>query len=294
MFVGPLLFMTLSRSRTFILPSLIVASSSAFTLNNQLLPHHHSFLRSHLFQLRSISQIDSVNSETLHQVQGIECREVQIHLDVVGPVVILEATADSQNDLVDMALLTEEELDSMSSDGDKLRLTSGDPYGAVLWPAASAVANHLLTAKDLIVNGKTLQEMTILELGAGTGLVSIAAALGGVPKIMATDYESVPLQLLNFAASNLNLNEDGSSKDITSMEENRREKLSNIDTFLFDICNHDESLPLADLVVAADIMYEPTTGIAMAYRVVEALKAGSRVIVGCSPGRYVHFHEWID
>ena len=239
-----------------------------------------------------------MNSETLHNIQGIECREVQIHLDVVGTVVILEATADSQNDLVDMALLTEEEVASMSIDSDKandiLRLTSGDPYGAVLWPAASAVANHLFTAKDMIVNGKTLQEMTMLELGAGTGLVSISASLGGVPKIMSTNYEYVPLQLLTFAASNINLNGNVGSEDTTITDENRKERLSNIETFLFDICNHDEPLPPADLVVAADIMYEPTTGIAMAYRVVEALKAGSRVIVGCSPGRYVQLDEMID
>ncbi len=32
-------------------------------------------------------------------------------------------------------------------------------------------------------------------------------------------------------------------------------------------------------------MYEPKTGIAMAHRTLEALSAGSRVIIGCSPGR---------
>ena len=54
---------------------------------------------------------------------------------------------------------------------------------------------------------------------------------------------------------------------------------------LFDICDHDTPLPKADIVIAADIMYEPKTGIATAHRTVEALKAGSRVIIGCSPGR---------
>ena len=54
---------------------------------------------------------------------------------------------------------------------------------------------------------------------------------------------------------------------------------------LFDICDHDIPLPKCDIVIAADIMYEPKTGIAMAQRTVEALNAGSRVIIGCSPGR---------
>lgn len=243
-------------------------------------------------QLHSTSVVsDSSNCETLYQVHGITCREVRIDIDIVGPVSILEATADSQNDLVDMALLTEEEVDSMRSSDtsgtESLRLNSGDPYGAVLWPAASAVANHLLTTGDTSIKGKT-----ILELGAGTGLVSIAAALGGMSKIMATDYENVPLELLRYAASHINHKRNCDDSDCTDDQiKERQSKLRNIETFLFDICDHDTPLPTADVVVAADIMYEPKTGIAMAHRVVEALKTGSRVIVGCSPGRYVKvFH----
>ena len=56
-------------------------------------------------------------------------------------------------------------------------------------------------------------------------------------------------------------------------------------TVFFDICDHATPLPKADIVIAADIMYEPMTGIAAALRTVEALKVGSRVIIGCSPGR---------
>jgi len=47
----------------------------------------------------------------------------------------------------------------------------------------------------------------------------------------------------------------------------------------------DTPLPPADIVLAADIMYEPKTGTAMAQRTVEALRRGSRVVVGDSPGR---------
>lgn len=71
------------------------------------------------------------NDETLYQVQGITCREVKIDIDVVGLVSILEATAESQDELVDMALATEEEIASKKDD--RLKLTFGDPYGAVLW-----------------------------------------------------------------------------------------------------------------------------------------------------------------
>ena len=56
-------------------------------------------------------------------------------------------------------------------------------------------------------------------------------------------------------------------------------------TSLFDICNLSVPLPPADIVCAADILYEKSTGIALAKRCIEALERGSRVVIGCSPGR---------
>ena len=38
-------------------------------------------------------------------------------------------------------------------------------------------------------------------------------------------------------------------------------------------------------MVAADIMYEPKTGKAMAHRAIQAIKQGSRFIIADSPGR---------
>ncbi len=51
------------------------------------------------------------------------------------------------------------------------------------------------------------------------------------------------------------------------------------------ICNLSVPLPPADIVCAADILYEKSTGIALAKRCIEALERGSRVVIGCSPGR---------
>ena len=53
----------------------------------------------------------------------------------------------------------------------------------------------------------------------------------------------------------------------------------------FDLCDYKIPLPPADWVVAADILYEPRTGRAMAHRAFEALSRGSRVLIGDSPGR---------
>lgn len=194
-----------------------------------------------------------------HVVDGVVCREIPLDLPVVGTVTVLEATAESQEDLVDMALFLEGD-DELTCE---MKLTAGDPYGAVLWPAAWAVANYLLTT---VTKQTKLQELSILELGTGTGLVSIAAMLGGAKQVLATDYEPLALELTKYAAKKF--------QDL-SME-----------TQLLDMCDYQTPLPPSyDVVVAADIMYEPKTGIAMAHRVAEALKQGRRVIVGDSPGR---------
>lgn len=201
-----------------------------------------------------------------HVVDGITCREVTINVEFVGPVTILEATADSQDSLVDMAL-------AMDEDEGPNQLQSGDPYGAVLWPAASSISNYLLANCSKIMDSHEEDEMlplsglSILELGTGTGLVSLASSLGGASKIIATDYEKVPLKLLNYAQHNLNKGQ------------------TLIKTANLDLCDSKTPLPAADIVVAADIMYEPITGRAMAGRTLEALQRGSRVLIGDSPGR---------
>lgn len=200
----------------------------------------------------------------IHVVDGVKCREVPIDLPLVGTVTVLEATAESQGDLVDMALA----LDENELHGDQ-KLSAGDPYGAVLWPAAWAVAKYILTTSNIgtrTTEGAPLEGLYVVELGTGTGLVSIAAALGGA-HVLATDYEPLPLVLTQYAARTFH------------------GKTLQIETKLLDMCDYDTPLPKADIVVAADIMYEPKTGVAMAHRVVEALRQGSRVIVGDSPGR---------
>jgi len=151
--------------------------------------------------------------EVDHNVSGIMCREVDVSLPTVGTVTILEgevcllmtetipsksynvlistpATAQSQDLLVNMALSLDEIQD------DDLRLQKGDPYGAVLWPAASALARYLLTN---VANETPLSNLSILELGTGTGLVSMAASLAGAQSVLATDYEEIPLTMLKYA-----------------------------------------------------------------------------------------------
>lgn len=144
---------------------------------------------------RTRLHVTDTSKTRFHIVDGIECREVTINIQKVGLVTILEATAKSQDELVDMALALDEEL---TNDDGINRLQAGDPYGAVLWPAASAISNYLLT------KCAPLEEITIVEVGTGTGLVSLAVSLGGAASVTATDYESIPLRLIEYAQAKLN------------------------------------------------------------------------------------------
>jgi len=203
----------------------------------------------------------------IHSIDNVPCRELEIYVKGIGgSITVLEATLEGQEKLVDEVLLMD------GDDGhDKKRddAVKEDPYGSVLWPAASAVAEYI--TRDSFSNDEQMK--TILELGTGTGLVALAASASNkFHNILATDYETVPLRLLNAA---YHLNQQGQSMN----------NMDPIHTDLFDICDFSMPLPQAELVCAADILYEKKTGIALAKRTIEALERGSRVVIGCSPGR---------
>jgi predicted nicotinamide N-methyase len=114
-----------------------------------------------------------------------------------------------------------------------------------------------------------LSHTSILELGTGTGLVSLTAALSGAKHIVATDYNPFSLALL----------ERAKSLQLRPIPEGV------LTTQIFDAKDLSIPLPPADLVLIADMLYDPKLAVAVAERVCEAVKRGSRVIVGESPGR---------
>lgn len=127
------------------------------------------------------------------------------------------------------------------------------PYGAVPWSSAFAVARDL-TTRDL--GGRR-----VVDAGAGCGVVSlVAAALGA--QVCALEVDPIARALLARAAG---------------------EQALSIDVRDFDL-EGNEALPLADLFVFADVLYERPLALAIARRAVQALRAGAAVIVG-DPGR---------
>ena len=224
--------------------------------------------------LRVAHGFSMTTTSTIHSIDNIPCREIGIYISTLDKTItLLEATLEGQEKLVDEVLMLDDEISYKCDD----KVVREDPYGAVLWPAAQTVSEHITHAsfwKSDDDNNDQQQKPTLLELGTGTGLVALAASASNkYASILATDYESVPLKLLH-AAFDLNQSkgEDGTTT-------------TPVVTSIFDICDLSKPLPPADIICAADILYEKNTGIALAKRTMEALERGSRVIIGCSPGR---------
>ena len=106
------------------------------------------------------------------------------------------------------------------------------PYWAELWPSGVALARA--------VAGRALHGARTLELGCGLGLPSIAAALAG-GRVLATDWSEAALEFTR---------------------ENARRSGAAVETLK---CSWAAPAPLIarapwDLVLAADVLYEPRNG----------------------------------
>lgn len=243
---------------------------------------------------------------------------------------------DTSSTSGESALLTTQTASKQQQQQARKYLTNSDPYGTVLWPAAFTLASYLLQNASAFLYGKH-----IIELGTGTGLVALTALQGGAASVTATDYETLPLRLVQYAAQQQYTMTTMDNHSTAEMHKSRT--APSLRTRLFDVCNLTEPLavlwedfddglvkktttsnspaslsapslqlstPLSTIaqaeaspinatflsttsildtknivVVAADILYEPRTGRAMAHRVVEALRANCTVLLADSPGR---------
>ena len=132
------------------------------------------------------------------------------------------------------------------------------PYWAQIWPSARVLAARVAQMPGA---GRS-----VLELGCGVGLVSLAAAGAGF-SVVASDYYS---EALEFTADNA-----------------RRNLLSErIETRLVDWRNPPADLGPFETVLAADVLYERRNLALVATMLARSLSATGRALVS-DPGRRV-------
>ncbi|NTU92941.1 MAG: methyltransferase domain-containing protein [Chlorobiaceae bacterium] len=118
------------------------------------------------------------------------------------------------------------------------------PYWAEIWPAAVTLSRVIM--EDLDIAGRSL-----IELGAGVGMASVAAAMKGA-RVLATDYST---EALRFVVYNTLLN--GVSLDTGRLD--------------WRMIRIDEQF---DVVVAADVLYERVNLLPIVMAIETLLKEG--------------------
>ena len=153
-----------------------------------------------------------------------------------------------------------------------------NPFGTRAWPPSLVVAQLLVGLPSSDVAGRT-----IVELGCGTGLVSITAAGLGANAV-ATDVSPLVLQLTRrgWEDTRTRLQKAGTEVEAGTLS-----------TSIFDVTSSDP-LPIdrqmeqhqQPIVIATSVLYEADLAGSMANRVAEAAALGAWVIVGdCDSGQ---------
>ena len=173
------------------------------------------------------------------------------------------------------------------------RQSAQHDVGFVLWPSAVALAQWLIDHPNLV-----LTATSILELGAGCGLVGLMAAMlvqeqkqieetvdhanadESCPRIILTDFNQVVLD-------NLRLNIDLNGVQATAQKLDFYQQSGHAE-FWVDGSRSDAEAQQeqVDLILAADMICQPSDAVAAANSIHDALKPGGKAIVVCGDGKH--------
>jgi predicted nicotinamide N-methyase len=128
----------------------------------------------------------------------------------------------------------------------------GDPFGVVMWPGSILAAKELMKLHHSTQFISPIANATVLVLGAGTGVEAQTAALLGAKRVIATDINPLTLKLLEYGANNdLRIGDNFKCK-------------------FFDLFS-DLALPACDILIAADVLYNPELAKQVGRRLHEAI-----------------------
>ena len=161
---------------------------------------------------------------------------------LIAPPLVPEIKLHLATEVVPLWRKTEEELEQMGVP---------PPYWAFAWAGGQALARYLLDNPG-IVGGKR-----VLDFGAGSGLVALAAARVGAASVLAADIDS-------FAIAAIKANAEANALSVTVTAE---DVIGSTDPY--------------DVILVGDMCYERP----LAERLMEWLKASPAQILLGDPGR---------
>jgi predicted nicotinamide N-methyase len=127
----------------------------------------------------------------------------------------------------------------------------GSPYWAYPWAGGLALARYILDRRE------TVRSRRVLDLGAGGGVVAIAASLAGAREVLAADSDRYALAALGLNAEANSVQVSGTLADLTL-----------------------GPAPEVDLILAGDVFYERGLADRMTGFLGRCLGAGVEVLIG--------------
>jgi predicted nicotinamide N-methyase len=120
--------------------------------------------------------------------------------------------------LADDAFRVWEEAERKLGDGAAGGAEVPPPFWAFAWPGGQALARYVLDHREIVAG------RSVLDLGSGSGVVAIAAALAGASTVLASDVDPFAAAAigLNAAANRVRVDVIGDVLDGPSEEEPRR------------------------------------------------------------------------
>jgi predicted nicotinamide N-methyase len=160
------------------------------------------------------------------------------------------------------------------------RQTSQKDVGFVLWPSAVALSHWLIDHPEVFGGVQS-----ILELGAGCGLVGLLAAMlvqeqdnnNNNTMTILTDFNPIVLD-------NLRLNIELNSVHAQARKLDFYQQSGHVEYWVGD--DTDEAQAQVDLILAADMICQPSDAVAAANTIHDALRSGGTAIVVCANGTH--------
>jgi predicted nicotinamide N-methyase len=139
--------------------------------------------------------------------------------------------------------------------GGEYRSDRPPPFWAFAWPGGQALARYLLDHPDAVAG------LRVLDIGTGSGLVAIAAAIAGAARVHAADVDPA-------ARASVGRNAAANGVSVT--------------------CRADEGVPGdTDVVLAGDVFYSGPVAARMLVVLRRAVRDGARVLVGDPEREYL-------